>query len=57
MVARWQQILLALKERLRAIPSKARKRIRKLTRKEERVLLALVDEALSELATDGVPRA
>ena len=51
-VAEWQSVLLALKERLRAIPSKARERL-KLTRVQAKRLLRLIDQALEELAEDG----
>ncbi len=51
-VARWQELILRCKDRLRALPSKLRRRVRKLNQGDERAMLAIVDEALSELARD-----
>ena len=50
----WQKVAVALKEKLRALPARARRRIRKLTLKDVRVLRKLIAEALEELAEDGL---
>ncbi len=53
-VAAWQEIILMCKEKLRAIPSKAESQLG-LTGQQRRRLLEVIDEALQELATDGLP--
>ena len=48
-----QRIVLAAREKLRAIPSRAKTLIPKLTRKDLTRLLEMIDDALSELSEDG----
>ena len=48
-----QRIVLAAREKLRAIPSRAKTLIPKLTRKDLARLLEMIDDALSELSEDG----
>lgn len=52
----WANLVLACKEKLRALPAHARARIPGLKKKAVLALGELVDEALTELADDGVPR-
>ncbi len=40
---------------LRGLPAKMRRRVRKLTAQDERVLARMVEDALSELAGPGIP--
>ncbi len=52
----WARMVLAAKERLRSIPATARVRIAGFTQQQAIKLLELIDQALSELADDGLPR-
>lgn len=52
----WSNLVLSCKEKLRALPAHARARIPGLKKKSVLALSELVDEALTELADDGVPR-
>lgn len=52
----WARMVLAAKERLRSIPATARVRIAGFTQKQAVTLRDLIDEALSELADDGLPK-
>ena len=53
----WTTQLVAVKERLRAIPSKLRGRLKKLTKRQLKVIAEEIDRGLRELAGDGLPPA